>query len=159
MNDLQPNILHIRIRHNVVQKQAMRSSVSTPLVPCTTRAQGSRLSLISHPRSRTHQGNIQTYVHSRKYTTMYYVPLFPQVFSRTRRTTQTSLHSLRCYSCVRSSINSKKRADFFMTTWIAAEKAKAAIRHSVVCPNMTERTKEREAQSTRALAGLLAAVE
>ena len=38
----------------------------------------------------------------------------------------------------------------FMAKWIAAaEKARAGLRHAVVCPNMTGRTKERIAQSKR----------
>ena len=43
-----------------------------------------------------------------------------------------------------------------MTKWIAAKRAKTEIRHTVACPNVTGRTKEREAQSKRARAGLLA---
>ena len=50
-------------------------------------------------------------------------------------------------------------ADHFMAKWIAAEKTKAGLRHAVVCPNVTERTKERIAQSKRARAGLLALVD
>ena len=34
-------------------------------------------------------------------------------------------------------------AEHFMAKWIAAEKAKAGLRHAVVCPNLTGRTKER----------------
>ena len=34
-------------------------------------------------------------------------------------------------------------AEHFMAKWIAAEKAKAGLRHAVVCPNVTGRTKER----------------
>ena len=47
-------------------------------------------------------------------------------------------------------------AEYFMTKWIVAEKAKAGLRHAVVCPNVTGRTKERIAQSKRACAGSLA---
>ena len=36
-----------------------------------------------------------------------------------------------------------------MTKWIAAEKAKARLRHAVVCPNVTGKTKKRIAQSKR----------
>ena len=32
---------------------------------------------------------------------------------------------------------------YFMAKWIAAEKARAGLWHAVVCPNVTERTKER----------------
>ena len=41
---------------------------------------------------------------------------------------------------------------------IAAEKARAGLRHAVVCPNVTRRTKEGIAQSKRARAGPLAMV-
>ena len=47
----------------------------------------------------------------------------------------------------------------FMAKWIAAEKNKAGLRHAVVCPNVTGRTKERIAQSKRARAGSLALVD
>ena len=50
-------------------------------------------------------------------------------------------------------------AEHFMAKWIAAEKAKAGLRHAVVYPNVTERTKERIAQSQRARAGSLALVD
>ena len=46
-----------------------------------------------------------------------------------------------------------------MAKWIAAEKTKAVLRHAVVCPNVTGRTKERIAQSKRARAGSLALVD
>ena len=46
-----------------------------------------------------------------------------------------------------------------MAKWIAAEKAKAGLRHAVVCPNMTGRTNQRRAQSKRALADSLALVD
>ena len=39
------------------------------------------------------------------------------------------------------------------------EKAKAGLRYAVVCPNVTERTKDRIAESKRARAGLFALVE
>ena len=39
------------------------------------------------------------------------------------------------------------RGGRFMAKWIAAEKVGARLRHSVVCPNDTGRTKERIAQS------------
>ena len=48
--------------------------------------------------------------------------------------------------------------EHFMAKWIAAEKAKAGLRHAVVCPNVTGRTK-RIAQSKRARAGSLALVD
>ena len=41
----------------------------------------------------------------------------------------------------------EQRAERFMAKWIAAEKARAGLRHAVVCPNVTGRTKERIAQS------------
>ena len=43
--------------------------------------------------------------------------------------------------------------------WIAAEEARAGLRHTVVCPNVTGRTNERTAQSKRARAGSLALVD
>ena len=46
-----------------------------------------------------------------------------------------------------------------MAKWIAAEKTKAGLRHAVVCPNVTGRTKESIAQSKRARAGSLALVD
>ena len=49
--------------------------------------------------------------------------------------------------------------EHFMAKWIAAEKTKAGLRHAVVCPNVTGRTKERIAQSKRARAGSLALVD
>ena len=53
----------------------------------------------------------------------------------------------------------EQRAEHFMAKWIAAEKNEAELRHAVVCPNMTGRTKERIAQSKRACAGSLALVD
>ena len=53
----------------------------------------------------------------------------------------------------------KQGAEIFMTKWIAAERARGALRHAVICPNVTGRTKERVAQSKRARTGLLAAVD
>ena len=50
-------------------------------------------------------------------------------------------------------------AEHFMVEWIAAEKAKTGLRHAVVCPNVTGRTKKRIAQSKRAHAGSLALVD
>ena len=50
-------------------------------------------------------------------------------------------------------------AEHFMAKWTAAEKAKAELRHAVVCPNVTGRTKERVAQSKRARAGSLVLVD
>ena len=50
-------------------------------------------------------------------------------------------------------------AEIFMTNWIAAERARAAIRHAETCPNVTGRTKERVAQSKRARTGLLATID
>ena len=50
-------------------------------------------------------------------------------------------------------------AQHFMAKWIAAEKAKAGLRHAVVCPNVTGKTNERIAQSKRGRAGLLALVD
>ena len=53
----------------------------------------------------------------------------------------------------------EQRAEHFIAKWIAAEKTKAGLRHAVVCPNVTGRTKERIAQSKRARAGSLALVD
>ena len=50
-------------------------------------------------------------------------------------------------------------AEYFMAKWIVAEKTKAGLRHAVVCPNVTGRTKKRIAQRKRARAGLLALVD
>ena len=50
-------------------------------------------------------------------------------------------------------------AEHFMVKWIVAEKTKVGLRHAVVCPNMTGRTKERIAQSKRPRAGSLALVD
>ena len=47
----------------------------------------------------------------------------------------------------------------FMAKWIAAEKSRAELRHAIVCPNVTGRTKERIAQSKRARADFLAVVD
>ena len=49
-------------------------------------------------------------------------------------------------------------AEHFMAKWIVTEKARAGLRHPVVCPNVTGRTTERIAQSKRARAGSLALV-
>ena len=46
----------------------------------------------------------------------------------------------------------EQEAERFMAEWITAEKAKAGLWHSVVCPNVTGRTKERIAQGKRARA-------
>ena len=50
-------------------------------------------------------------------------------------------------------------AERFMAKWIAARKARAGLRHAVVCPNVTGRTKDRIAQGKRVRAGSLAIVE
>ena len=50
-------------------------------------------------------------------------------------------------------------AEHFTTKWIAAAKARAGLRHAVVYPNVTGRTKERIAQSRRTRAGSLAIVD
>ena len=46
-----------------------------------------------------------------------------------------------------------------MTKWIAAETVRAGLRHEAVCPNVTGRTKEKIAQSTRVRAHSLAIVD
>ena len=53
----------------------------------------------------------------------------------------------------------EQEAERFMAKWIAAEKARAGLRHAVVCPNVTRRTNERIAQSKRARAGSLDLVD
>ena len=53
----------------------------------------------------------------------------------------------------------EKGAEHFMAKWIVAEKTKAGLRHAVVCPNVTGRTKERIVQSKRARAGSLALID
>ena len=52
----------------------------------------------------------------------------------------------------------ERGAEHFMAKCIAAEN-RARLRHAVVCPNVTRRTKERKAQSKRARAGSLALVD
>ena len=49
-------------------------------------------------------------------------------------------------------------AEHFMAKRIAAEEARAGLWYAVVCPNVTERTKEKIAQSKRGRAGSLALV-
>ena len=46
-----------------------------------------------------------------------------------------------------------------MAKWIAADKARAGLRHVVVCSNVTGRTNNRIAQSEPVRAGLLAIVD
>ena len=46
-----------------------------------------------------------------------------------------------------------------MAKWIAAEKIKAGLRHAVVCPNVTGRTKKRIDPKQAGLAGSLALVD
>ena len=53
----------------------------------------------------------------------------------------------------------KEGAEFFMTRWFATERARAALRHAVVSPSVTGRTKERVAQSKRARNGLLVTID
>ena len=55
--------------------------------------------------------------------------------------------------------NGGTRGETFHGEWIVAEKTKAGLRHAVVCPNVTGRTKKRIAQSKRARAGSLALVD
>ena len=52
-------------------------------------------------------------------------------------------------------VNGQSSTERFMAKWIAAEKARAGLRHAVVCPDVTGRTKERIAHSKRARAGSL----
>ena len=46
-----------------------------------------------------------------------------------------------------------------MAKLIAAEIARAGLRHAAVCPNVTGRTKERVAQSKRVRAGVIALID
>ena len=46
-----------------------------------------------------------------------------------------------------------------MAKLIAAEKVRTRLRHAVVCPNVTGRTKERIVQSKQARAGSFALVD
>ena len=50
-------------------------------------------------------------------------------------------------------------AEHFMATWSAAEEVRVRLRHAVVCPNVTGRTKEMIDQSKRARAGSLGLVD
>ena len=50
-------------------------------------------------------------------------------------------------------------AERFMVKWMAADRARAGLRHAAVCSNMTGSAKERIAQSKRARAGSLAIVD
>ena len=50
-------------------------------------------------------------------------------------------------------------AAHFMVKWIAAEEARAGLRHAVVGPDVTGMAKERIAQSKRARAGSLSLVD
>ena len=52
-----------------------------------------------------------------------------------------------------------RTAGHLMAKWIAAAKARAGLRHAVVYPNVTGRTKERVSQSKRDRAGSLALVD
>ena len=53
----------------------------------------------------------------------------------------------------------KQGARHFMAKWIAAEEARAGLRHAVVCPNVTGRTKKRITESKRARVCSLALVD
>ena len=53
----------------------------------------------------------------------------------------------------------RRTAEHLMAKCIAAEESKAGLRHAVVCPNVTGRTKEGIVQSKRARAGSLAFVD
>ena len=50
-------------------------------------------------------------------------------------------------------------AEYFMVKCTAAAKVRAGLRHGVICPNVTGRTKERKVQSKGARAGSLALAE
>ena len=55
--------------------------------------------------------------------------------------------------------NSKQRGGILHEELIAADGARGALRHAVVSPNVTGRTKERVAQSKRARTGLVATID
>ena len=55
--------------------------------------------------------------------------------------------------------NGRTRGGTFHGKMVVAEKTKTGLRHAVVCPNVTGRTKERIAQTKRARAGSLALVD
>ena len=55
--------------------------------------------------------------------------------------------------------NGGTRGGTFHAKWIAAEEARAGLRHVIVCPNVTGRTKKRIAQSKRTRARSLALVD
>ena len=55
--------------------------------------------------------------------------------------------------------SAEQGVELFLAKWIAAEEAKAGLRHAVVCPNVTGRTKQRIAQSKGVRAGSLALVD
>ena len=78
----------------------------------------------------------------------------PQSFRYQRRSVRTTAAQDEREGCKMAA----QGAERFMAKWIAAEKVRAGVRHAVVCPNVTGRTKERIAQSKRARAGSLATV-
>ena len=53
----------------------------------------------------------------------------------------------------------KQGAEDLMAKWMDAEKARAGLRHAVVCPNVRGRTKEKMVQSKRTRAGSLSLVD
>ena len=53
----------------------------------------------------------------------------------------------------------KQKTENFMAKLIPAEKAKAGLRHAVVCPNVTGNSKKRIAQNKRVRAGSLALID
>ena len=55
--------------------------------------------------------------------------------------------------------NGRTRGGTFHGELIAADEARAGLRHEVVCPNVTGRAKERIAQSKRARGGSLDLVD
>ena len=53
----------------------------------------------------------------------------------------------------------KQGSERFTAKSVAAEKARAGLRHAIVFPNVTGRTNEKTAQSKRARTGSLATVD
>ena len=56
-------------------------------------------------------------------------------------------------------MTTEREAERSMTKWIAAEKPTVGLRHAVVCPKVTGRTKERVAQRRRARADSLVLID
>ena len=51
--------------------------------------------------------------------------------------------------------DTEQGAESFIAKWITTERVRSGLRHAVICPNVTGRTKEKINQSKRARAGSL----